>query len=240
MKTGPFDKPNLIATAVALAVLIVSGTGYRITAEHLSRPRESVPLAPGALGRLPLKLGDWIGRDVPLDPAVIKATDTDELLNRVYTRRAGTDAVGLYIAYGARARDLMPHRPEVCYPSSGWTQISRELTDVALTDGSRLVCRMYRYSRGGLASKSVTVLNYYLVDGRYSPDVSLLRSKAMLGSSGVRYMAQVQITCRVNAIRGPEATERIVKAFASEWVSAIRALLPDAPDQPATQPGDIP
>ena len=216
----------LAAAVAAVGLLVSSGIGYRALAAYLARPTDSVPLPPGTLARLPLSIGQWTGRDVAVDEAVIRATDTDDRINRQYSRQGVAGDVGVYVAYGVRARDLMPHRPEVCYPGAGWTLQDVQLADLPLPDGSRLPCRVFRFSRGALDAHMVTVLNYYVVDGQYCPDVSLLRSRAWRGGGSIRYMAQVLITCSGNAISSPESTGELVNRFAVDSAGPIRALFP--------------
>lgn len=220
------NKQIVIAAAVANGILLASGFGYRVLSAQLARPTESTPLPPGVLAKFPLRLGHWEGRDVPVDEAIRKATDADDLLNRVYTLREGTGAVGFYLAYGIRSRDLMPHRPEVCYPGNGWTLQDSDEEKIALPDGSDLRCRIYRFIRSGLEVGNITVLNYYLVDGQCSPDVSRLRTKAWRGSGGIRYMAQVQITGSRSLGMSSEAVRASVRRFAAESALAVRDLFP--------------
>ncbi len=216
----------LIAATIAVVMTATAGVGYRVVAGHLARPTDSIPLSSEDLAKLPMQIEQWRGREVKLDEAVIRATDTDAHVSRAYRR--GGESISLFIAYGVRARDLMPHRPEVCYPGSGWTSAGSDLVQLPLANGTELPCRVYRFNRSGFAQRSVTVLNYYIVDGEYSPDVSLLRSKAWRGSGGVRYIAQVQISCSSGQGFSGAATDRSVRQFAAESALEIRALLPDA------------
>jgi len=213
------------AAAVAVALLLGSGIGHRQVAHYLSRPSGEAALAAGALAKLPLSIGSWSGRDVPLDASVIRATDTDAHVHRTYDR--GRTSVGLFVAYGIRTRDLAPHRPEVCYPGAGWTLQQAEPTRVSIDDASVLPCTVYRFSRGG-KDRHVTVLNYYIIDGRVCPDVSALRRRAWRGPGGVRYLAQVQITCSGDMLTDEAAAEAATVAFARVAAPQIRALFPDA------------
>jgi EpsI family protein len=216
----------LVAGAGTVLLLVLSGVGYRVVADYLARPGNSLPLPPGTLARLPLRLGGWHGRDEALDEAVVEATDTDDQLSRVYARGQGAESVSLFVAYGVRARDLAPHRPEVCYPGSGWTLEGGSPADLPLSDGSTLPCRILRFSRAGLTARQVTVLNYYIVDGRYCPDISAIRARAWRGQAGVRYLAQVQIISPGGG-GSADAAGAAVSAFATDSALAIRALLPD-------------
>jgi hypothetical protein len=227
-------KRSVGAAVVAIGLLAISGAGYRVLAGYLARPNESAPLPQGALNRLPLHIGDWVGKDVPMSEEIAKATDTDARVNRLYVRTGGSQSAMLYVAYGVRGRDLMPHRPEVCYPEAGWTLGGSSPEKIPLPNGSSLECRLYEFRRGGLSTQVITVLNYYVVDGQYSPDVSLLRSKAWRGSGGIRYMAQVQVTCSGSGNRASDATVSGVRELARNSAGHIRALFPDASAEPAS------
>jgi EpsI family protein len=197
-----------------------------LIAGQLAGHGESVPLPAGTLGQLPHRIGDWVGYDVSLPQTLVAATATDDHLYRTYQRYAGTETIGLYIAYGIKGRDLMPHRPEVCYPDAGWTQSSRQRVRLPVEDGTAVDCTVYEFTQGGLVSRTIHVLNYFLVDGQYSPDVSLLRSKAWRGAGALHYMAQVQVTCSGGALLNREAALRSTQEFAAESAGLIRGLLP--------------
>ena len=112
---------------IALVLLLVSGAGYRSLAAWYDQSSDSVAIPAGTLnGLLPLTLGEWTGRDEEVDEYVLQKTGTDDHVNRVYERKQGRDSVSLWIAYGVRLRDLMPHRPEVCYAGAGWALESNE------------------------------------------------------------------------------------------------------------------
>ena len=213
-----------VGMAAGMVLLVASGVGYRTLAARYNRPTSSVPIPPGTLAKLPLELGDWVGRDRPLAEAVVRATAVDDHISRRYRRLDGRGSVSLFVAYGVNLRDLAPHRPEVCYTSVGLVlEETREATLTA-TDGVDLPCRVYRFKRGGLAAESVTVLNYYIVDGKYCPDVSLLRSKVWRLSLQADYSAQVQITCG-GSPRGSTTAGGLVRTFASDSAAVIRDLL---------------
>jgi len=222
------QKPVVIAAAAASFLMLIFGLGYRVLAARLAAPVDTAPIRPEALQQLPLQINDWTGEEVPLDEAIVQATDTDAHINRRYSRRSGLESVSLYIASGVRARDLMPHRPEVCYTGAGWTLTDRRSTDLSLSDGMKLPCNVLQFSRGSLNSSKVLVLDYYLVDGQYCRNVSLLRSKAWRGSGSVEYVAQVQVTTLIAATQTAHSARTIVSDFAGESASLIADLLKEA------------
>lgn len=223
-----------VGVLTALVLVIGSGFGYRLAAGRLARAQGSVPLPRGTLAALPMAIDDWTGRDVPLTDAVVAATDTDDHLNRRYVRSTGLQEVSLFIGYGIRIRDLMPHRPEVCYTGAGWALDDTKQVSLSLVDGTDLPSQVQRFRRGGLDTRRITVLNYYIVDGEYCSDVSLLRSKAWKPRSSVAYVAQVQIASGDDALH--RSGEAGIRRFAADSAPAIRRLLAEATAQAAAQP----
>lgn len=222
------------AALLAIALFVTSGLTYRSLAAML-KSDGAAAIAPGTLQHMPLELGGWRGVDVPLDKDVIRRTDTDDHLNRHYRR--GLEGVALFIGAGGRPRDLMPHRPEICYTSVGWTLLATEFVELPLAGGQTLSCRLLTFRRAGLGDERVVVLNYYVVDGRYSADSALLRSKAPTFLSGMKCMAQVQINCRVDGLSNEATARQTVIDFARESAGAIHSLLPGNVAPPAAAGG---
>ncbi|MCU0918573.1 MAG: EpsI family protein, partial [Planctomycetes bacterium] len=209
----PNGRAVVAAALVASVIILVCGSAYRVMAARLNGPVNTLPISQAALDQFPMQVDDWQGTDVAMDEAIIRETDTDARINRRYSRHGGLEVVSFYVASGVKARDLMPHRPEVCYAGAGWTRLDRRFLEVPLSDGSTLPCNVLVFSRGALNTQRVTVLDYYIVDGQYCHDVSLLRYKVWRGSEGVRYVAQVQITASTEDTGTPEGAERMVGGF---------------------------
>ena len=221
-------RPVIIAAITASFLMLILGLGYRVLAARLAAPLNITPISPAALESLPLQIADWKGWDVPLDEDIVRVTDTDAHVNRIYSRNNSLESISLYIASGVKARDLMPHRPEVCYTGAGWTLTDKRSTELTLSDDTALPCNIMQFSRGALNAKKIVVLDYYIVDGQYCSDVSLLRSKAWRGSGWVRYVAQVQIVTSVLSNQIADSATRTVKTFAVESASLISRLFENA------------
>jgi EpsI family protein len=225
--------PSWQAVTTTVLLLTLTGASYRAAAHWFARSSDSAPLPPGTLARLPLDLEDWRGSEVSLDDSIVRRTDTDDHVNRTYVHRNGLELVSLFIAYGVKLRDLAPHRPEVCYPEAGWTLENSRTVEIPLENGSSLSCQVHRFHRGGLEQKRITVLNYYVVDGQYCPDVSLLRSKVWKRTNNQEYAAQVQIVASDSI--APGNSEDSVRRFAVACAQPIRSLFPSG-DPPGTPP----
>jgi EpsI family protein len=212
-----------VTVLVACATFIGSGVVYRSLSTSLGREIGSVPFPAGSLLKLPDRFGGWVGHDTPFAPEVVEATDTDDHLSRVYVNSSTGDSVSLYIAVGVRFRDLAPHRPEVCYVGVGWTLRDQSEHELALDAGGVLPCQIHEFSRGAIASERLTVLNHYILDGRYSRDVSALRQIAWREATDIRYVAQVQIA--MAGIPVTRAAQDVLLEFARTTQQPILELL---------------
>ncbi len=221
-------RPVIAATMTASCLMLVFGVAYGTLAARLNGSGNSTPIPAAVLDRFPIQLGEWTGQDVPLDEEIVRATDTDAHLSRRYSRHGNLESISFYIASGVKARDLMPHRPEVCYTGAGWTLMDRRSLELPLGDGTRLSCNVLQFSRGALNKQGVLVLDYYIVDGEYCRDVSRLRYKVWRGSGAVRYVAQMQISTSITEILNADVATKIICDFAVESALPIARLFENA------------
>jgi len=230
--TDVSDRPNepprrrWLGFGTGLLLLIASGVAYRVVAEQLNRATDSVPIPFGTLRTLDLQFGTWRGEEQRLDETLIAKTDTDDHVSRRYVEAVNHRSVSLFVAYGVRARDLLPHRPSVCYPGAGWTRESARETRLSCGDGSELPCTVFHFRRGALGEERIVVLHYYIINGAFAPDEDLLRSIAARGGSGPRYVAQIQMASAAGL--DAAAAEAAVVDFALASVGPIHDLLSKA------------
>jgi EpsI family protein len=221
-------RPVIIAAVTASFLMLILGLGYRVMAARLDAPVKTTPISPAVLAQFPMQIGDWTGREVPIDEAIVRATDTDAHINRSYSRNNGWELVSLYVAAGVKARDLAPHRPEVCYTGAGWTLIDKSPVELPISDGTDLPCNAMQFSRGILTTNKIVVLDYYIVDGEYCRDVSQWRWKLWRGSGTVRYVAQVQIVTSIQSNQTADSAMKTVGTFAVDSAPLMRRLFKDA------------
>lgn len=157
---------------------------YRIT------DNERAVLSPYALhldalpDSLPMDLGPWRGRELPLGPEIDEWFDEPEVaLQREY-RNAGDDIVWLSVfgSRGPKSFRLFEHTPATCYPLSGWEMTREDVDTIPIGSGEI-------YARRGFAvngAHELIVLYLYLWDNpnRDSADgvVSIRASAPILTS----------------------------------------------------------
>lgn len=215
-----------LAALVGVFMMLIFGLSYRSLAAWLGAPlKYRVPIDVVVLERLPSEISGWAGQDIPLDEAIVRKTNADAHINRRYSRSNGSGSVGLYLACGVRARDLVAHRPEVCYTGAGWTLVNRRLTELAVSDGTKLPCSLFSFSRGHLDMQRITVLHYFIVDGCYYGDVTAATAKTGRRFGMADYVAQVHITSSGNL--PADLPPRIVCDFAVDSAPSIIRLFGD-------------
>lgn len=218
------DRRVVVAAAIAASLLMLAfGLTYRVLEAQMLTPTSNSPLDPDALEGFPMQIGGWTGQDVPINDAIVRRTGTDAHISRRYSRGKGWDSVSLYVACGAKARVLMPHRPEICYVRAGWTLVDRHSMELLPDDRMELPCSVFEFTQGGLNTRKLILLNYFVVDGQYCGDVSLLRSKAWRGSGTIDYVVQVQIVASSETATADSAI-RLVCAFAVDSASSVARL----------------
>ncbi|MCG8591236.1 MAG: EpsI family protein [Proteobacteria bacterium] len=116
--------PSLWQNA-ALAVLIgaVGLLAWRLEL------RPALQVEPAPLGRIPLQIQAWEGRDLPVADDVSALLRADWNLQREYRDPLG-NRIWLYLGYYGTERGGRPeHTPWACYPSAGWQIVADRTTE---------------------------------------------------------------------------------------------------------------
>ncbi len=222
------DKPNygaVTAAAVIASVLVlVLGLSHRFLNAWLRLPMVANALiAPDLLGRLPTRIGEWTGEEVPLDETLVRNADIGVYINRRYSHAGGSQSVLLYVTCGNNARQVTNHRPDICYVAAGMPLIERRSLELSLHDGTKLPCSIFAFFRRGLDGERVMVVDYFLVDGQYCDDFRTVLMDAKRHPTTHRYVAQVQVVAAAE-ILSVESAMRLVSTFAVDSAPAIAQL----------------
>jgi len=107
--------------AAILCVLLI-GAGTMNRAMRAFRASSALAITPPAapLADIPIALGPYVGRDVPLDSDVLRAANVDSFIHREYHDSISGKSLVLYVGFWGRENVGMGHGPEVCYPAAGW------------------------------------------------------------------------------------------------------------------------
>lgn len=213
--------PVWFVWVLACVLLLASGIVYKVLAAHLDRAEYSITL-PVPLKEMPGTFGDWRGEDVPLSETVLKVAGNDDYLSRLYVNKTSQQWANVYVAYSANPRTMRGHRPQVCYPSSGWQHKSTDHITVKTTSGREVRCMLHRFYKAGSGSEEVVVLNYYVLNGQVTDDEGTFSGVSWrvpnISGDIARYVAQVQVSSTL---------ENSVLAAAGEFADLVMDYLPD-------------
>ncbi|MEA3561038.1 MAG: EpsI family protein [Candidatus Omnitrophota bacterium] len=120
----PNNKTCLIT--IALLGLTLLGLAY------VGR-RQSIPAAEINLKDIPLTLGEWKGKDVPISERSLEILETKDVLIREYTNARGKKA-SLVIVYSSVNRGAF-HPPEICFLGGGTELLDKGITKIEIAEG---------------------------------------------------------------------------------------------------------
>jgi hypothetical protein len=213
------------AWILAVLVLVITGVGYQLVASKMNVfLTASVKLAV-PLSEFPFIIGRWTGEDVPISETVLRIAANDDYLSRLYVDNVTNQPAKVYVAYSARPRTMLGHRPQVCYPANGWIHDRTEKARLVSRSGREISCLMHNFHKresGSDVTDGIIVLNFYIVNGMITDDESVFygigwRTPNIAGDPAF-YVTQVQISSN---------SENTVRSLAMDLTDLILAYFPD-------------
>ena len=216
-------KASLSLVLLLVIILLVSaGAAYRVLASRLELLASVSIDLPVPLSAFPMEIGDWQGKDVPIPENIQRVAGNDDFLNRVYVNKSTNQWANIYVAYSARPRNMLGHRPDVCYVGGGWVHDGTDPSNFVSAGGRGINCLIHRFHMPAPRSDSVVVLNYYILNGQIKADdrgfsgISV-RSPNVDGDRAM-YVTQVQISSTL---------ENSTRALACDVADMIMEYFPD-------------
>lgn len=205
--------------AVILAIGLVAQEGLK-AATQTTRPALTRELA-----TIPMVLGNWVGTDEEVDRAVLKESQADDYLNRVYEDRTRPGRkVWLWINYSRHGLNLR-HSPEVCLPSGGWTKVESQCQVMPIRCGEATIpVTRLSYSKGELVQR-IGFWYYIFGEGRLEHYVRTLPITSR--SSHGRTTRGSGLTVEVFAPSDADPEGEALKDFAGSLAEELGPILPE-------------
>ena len=208
--------------AWAVIALLLAGAVYRVAASRLGLIEKTPIALPVPLKTIPEKICNWTGQDVPLSEGIQRVAGNDDFLNRLYVNRSGDKWANVYVAYSARPRTMLGHRPQVCYVGGGWIHDSTDTSEVISLSGKTIPCLVHRFHKPAPQNAEIVVLNFYILNGQLTCDEGGFSGVGWrtpnISGDAARYVAQVQIS---------SILENSVRAAARDIADLILEYFPD-------------
>lgn len=183
---------------LSVVLLIGSGIAYRVLAVHLETFVSTPINLPVPLSEFPMQVDKWVGKDMPIRETVQRVAGNDDFFNRLYVNGATNQWANVYVAYTARPRTMMGHRPQVCYPAHGWIHDSTEHKKMISRRGLEIPYLLHRFHQPPPRNEEMLVLNFYIVNGQLTDDESVFSGVGWrtpnIAGDPARYVAQVQFS----------------------------------------------
>jgi hypothetical protein len=209
--------------ALLCGAILATGIAAQAALENLNqtnRPALRMPLA-----SIPLDLGNWVGRDEPVDPDLIERAQTTEYLNRTYASRTHAGlSLRLWINYSRYGNNLR-HTPKICLPSVGWNEIESQTRDLSVPislDQSILITRL-GYGRGELVEH---VGFWYYIFGEGKLENYVRRLPITSRSSHGRTTRGSSMTVEVFYPGEHDPDGDGLREFACELIKVLERILP--------------
>jgi EpsI family protein len=177
--------------------------------------------------RIPHKLGRWsyeTTSGLVLPPSdQLKEGIYNELLTRVYSA-PDNSRVMLLIAYcRSQQGQLLVHRPEICYPASGFSIRSNVAHDIPLLDGAMVPAQF-------LVAESparVEQLIYWTRVGTYFPQHWSDQRLALM-KSRLEGVIPDGILVRISTLASDDASAaRLLESFAEQMITSVDRKMRD-------------
>jgi EpsI family protein len=132
------------------------------------------------LNSLPMRLDSWQGRDLPLDAETRKILGADEVISRSYGDDLPDD-VSLLVVYRKYGRRDFAHRPEMCFPASGYEIVAKrhakvpyggrdiDAMQVVAQKGDERVLILYWFASGGKTEANFAKQQLWMALDRLTP-----------------------------------------------------------------------
>ena len=118
----PSSRAWLARVGLALMLLIGSGGVRWWQAQRVDAALAAGRESPFPLDSLPKTLGNWVGSPAELDPRIVEATGSTDLIQRHFVDQRTGVAIDAILLYGPTT-DIFIHKPELCYLKAGFTGV---------------------------------------------------------------------------------------------------------------------
>ena len=211
----------------AILGVILLGTGLSAQAALERATQTTRPPLSARLETLPMRLGEWSGRDEPMEADVLNQTQATDWINRVYEHpnRPGRP-MKLWINYSSTGLNLR-HSPEVCLPSGGWNKVEAQCRVIDLdrsAKGPSVRVMRLGYSQGDLV-QGVGFWYYIFGEGRVEQYVRSLPITSR--SSHGRTTRGSGLTVEVFCPGESDPDGAALRDFSNALLDALEPLLPE-------------
>ncbi|MEK7850023.1 MAG: exosortase C-terminal domain/associated protein EpsI [Candidatus Omnitrophota bacterium] len=205
-------KQFVIVLAILIAVLAISVPAFLI----VPSAKEEV-----LVSKFPMQIGEWKGKDLPVEENAYEILETRNLILREYTR--GSSKVYLYIIYSQDNRKVS-HPPEVCLEGSGITVVKTQKIPLELAGARQIVANKLTVEKAGINN----IIVYWYKAGEYYFD-NYLKQQMKVALASLQFKRTSGAMIRFSAEILPTAPNKAmedIKVFVKEASAYFSQIIP--------------
>jgi hypothetical protein len=208
-----------IAVFVSLCLL----AGAAVEGWSLGPPAEAAPYHARcrvAAESVPLTIGDWTGRDIPVPAQAVKLLRPNVVMSRRFANMVSGHTVSVLFVQCRDVRDLVSHYPPICYPVTRGMELTSASKREWSVAGRSIPGTEYEFRSSQFGpGQSVVVQNFILMpSGEIATDMEPVKKQLALRN---RYLGAAQVQVVFDASVPAEVRDR---AFV-ELVGGFRPLV---------------
>lgn len=206
------NKQFIITLCILMATLIISLPSYLLVSKGKAEAQVS---------NFPLIIGDWKGKDLPMDERSYEILETKNLIIREYVK--GDDKVYLYIIYSQDNRKVS-HPPEVCFEGSGITIVKKDKIQIEVANNRKIRANELIVEKAGVSN----IVVYWYKAGTYYID-NYLKQQLKIALDRLKFKHTSGALIRISAEIVPSNPNRAlesIRAFAKEASGHFQKIIP--------------
>ena len=215
----------------ATLCLVASGIVQGVQAARYEQEKSSLVSCPFPLKSIPKSFQGWNvveGSQTVLDPLTTRLTgSTDHVMSTYKDEQTGV-LLSVLILFGP-AEPVMPHTPQVCYPSSGFQAVGPTVDKVIkLGPAEQASFRSSVFAKsGGRNVLRNAVYHSFLLDGQWSPSID--GRKLPRKSPGI-FKVQIQRRVMDGELRD---SDEPIEDFIQKLLPVLETMIRDSNQHPA-------
>lgn len=168
---------GLIAWTVAACLLLAtSGLLRAVQSSEYAKERSYLVNCPFPLNTIPRAIGDWQvveGSEVVLDPLTTRISGSTDHILRTYVDKMTGVMLSVLVLFGP-AEPVLPHTPQICYPSSGHKALADPVDrDIKISDAQTAKFRASIFAKpGGRVVIRNAVYHSFLLEQPWTPSIA--------------------------------------------------------------------
>lgn len=192
---------------IAVILLALAGCGVLFIESLKKAPALDVKLL-----EFPMQVGEWTGKEMPMDKRVYEILGTDKVLLRQYTDKKD-EKIWFAVVYGEQNRQSF-HPPEYCYLGSGNVELldrdkaTLKLDNQKSMDVNKLIFQMGKYKQLVLYWFTAGDL---MTENYYKQQIYFVMNQLRYGKSGGT-LVRVSTTVINDDVKGAvERSQRFIR-----------------------------